>query len=96
MPRVSNQLLSPPFIQGPKCQALRYYKIARLSEPTDPQAKMAPQRTVRQIRLNNIISCLTFIADTLQILASSFKTPFLEAISNTTQSLLKNIQVILN
>jgi hypothetical protein len=29
----------------------------------------------------------------VQILASGLKTPFLEAISNTTQSLLKNVQV---
>ncbi|KAJ7920642.1 hypothetical protein B0H13DRAFT_2421156 [Mycena leptocephala] len=45
-----------------------------------------------QTRLNNITTCLAVTADTLQILASSLKTPFLGIISNTTQSLLKNVQ----
>ncbi|KAJ7839758.1 hypothetical protein B0H13DRAFT_1911078 [Mycena leptocephala] len=47
-----------------------------------------------QIRLNNITTCLTLTADTIELLASSLNTPFLEAISNTTQSLLKNVQTI--
>jgi hypothetical protein len=55
--------------------------------------KMPPQPSVTQIHLNNIVTCLTVTADTMHILASSLKTPFLEAISNTTQSLLKNVQV---
>jgi hypothetical protein len=46
-----------------------------------------------ELRLNYITTCLTITSKTLGILASSAKTPFLEAISNTTQSLLKNIQV---
>jgi hypothetical protein len=54
---------------------------------------MPLQPSVTQIRLNNIITCLTVTADTLQILANSLNTPFLGAISNTTQSLLKNVQV---
>ncbi|KAJ7924820.1 hypothetical protein B0H13DRAFT_1863683 [Mycena leptocephala] len=55
---------------------------------------MAPQLTVTQIRLNNIATCLTVTADTLEILTSSLKAPFLEAISNTTKSLLNNIQTV--
>jgi hypothetical protein len=54
---------------------------------------MPPQPSATQIRLNNIVTCLTATADTVQILANSLKTPFLEAISNTTHSLLKSIQV---
>ncbi|KAJ7848695.1 hypothetical protein B0H13DRAFT_2403973 [Mycena leptocephala] len=55
---------------------------------------MPPQPTVTQIRLNNITECLTITANTLEILASSLKSPFLAAVSNTTQSLLKNIQTV--
>ncbi|KAJ7791923.1 hypothetical protein B0H13DRAFT_2517713 [Mycena leptocephala] len=53
-----------------------------------------PQPTVTQIRLNNITACLTITANTLETLASGLKSPFLAAISNTTQSLLKNIQTV--
>ncbi|KAJ7829607.1 hypothetical protein B0H13DRAFT_1916375 [Mycena leptocephala] len=53
---------------------------------------MPPQPTVTQIRLNNITTCLTIAASTLEILVDSLKSPFLEAISNTTQSLLKNVE----
>ncbi|KAJ7823183.1 hypothetical protein B0H13DRAFT_2446361 [Mycena leptocephala] len=53
---------------------------------------MPPQVSVTQIRLNNITTCLALTVDTVELLASSLNTPFLEAISNTTQSLLKNIQ----
>ncbi|KAJ7907812.1 hypothetical protein B0H13DRAFT_1879263 [Mycena leptocephala] len=55
---------------------------------------MPPQPTVTQIRLDNIITCLTISANTTGILASSLKSPFLEAISNTSQSLLKNMQTV--
>ncbi|KAJ7806494.1 hypothetical protein B0H13DRAFT_1929594 [Mycena leptocephala] len=55
---------------------------------------MPPQPTVTQIRLNIIKTCLTITANTLEILVGSLKTPFLEAISNTTQSLLKNIETV--
>ncbi|KAJ7808157.1 hypothetical protein B0H13DRAFT_1928573 [Mycena leptocephala] len=55
---------------------------------------MPPQPTVTQIRLDNITTCLTISANTAGILASSLKSPFLEAISNTSQSLLKNIQIV--
>jgi hypothetical protein len=54
---------------------------------------MPPRPTVTQIRLNNITTCLTISANTLEILASSLKIPFLAVISNTTQSLLKKMQV---
>ncbi|KAJ7911590.1 hypothetical protein B0H13DRAFT_1875699 [Mycena leptocephala] len=54
----------------------------------------APQLSVTQIRLNNITTCLTITANTLHVLSSSLKAPFLEAISNTTQSLLEHMQTI--
>ncbi|KAJ7827297.1 hypothetical protein B0H13DRAFT_1917729 [Mycena leptocephala] len=54
----------------------------------------APHLTPTQIRLNNIVTCLTVTADTVQILASSLKTPFLAALYNTVQSLLRNVQTI--
>ncbi|KAJ7887159.1 hypothetical protein B0H13DRAFT_1888949 [Mycena leptocephala] len=55
---------------------------------------MPPQPTVTQIRLNNITTCLAITANTLEILVGSLKSPFLEAISNTTQSLLKNMETV--
>ncbi|KAJ7300778.1 hypothetical protein DFH08DRAFT_946327 [Mycena albidolilacea] len=55
---------------------------------------MPPNRTSAQIRLNDITTCMAVTAKTLGILASSAKTPFIEAISNTTQSLLKNMQTL--
>ncbi|KAJ7924537.1 hypothetical protein B0H13DRAFT_1863941 [Mycena leptocephala] len=55
---------------------------------------MPPNRTSAQARLDDITTCMAVMAKTLGILASSAKTPFIEAISNTTQSLLKNIQTV--
>jgi hypothetical protein len=56
---------------------------------------MPRQPTVAEIRLNNITTSLTRAANTYEILANSFKTPFSDAICNTTQSVLKCIQVLL-
>ncbi|KAJ7933215.1 hypothetical protein B0H13DRAFT_1856247 [Mycena leptocephala] len=50
---------------------------------------MSPQPTVTEVRLNNITTCLTRAVNTYEIVAGSFKTPFSDAICNTTQSLLK-------
>lgn len=58
-------------------------------------ANMPTQPIISEDRLNNIITCLSVTNETLGILASSVKTPFLDAISVTTQALLKNIQVTL-
>ncbi|KAJ7839749.1 hypothetical protein B0H13DRAFT_1911073 [Mycena leptocephala] len=55
---------------------------------------MPRQPTVTEIRLNSITTCLTRAANTYEILADSFKTPFSDAICNTTQSLLKCIQTV--
>ncbi|KAF8191097.1 hypothetical protein K438DRAFT_2018490, partial [Mycena galopus ATCC 62051] len=55
---------------------------------------MPTMPTDTQIRLNNIIACLRVTADTLDILANCLRGTFLEAISNTTRSLLKNIETI--
>jgi hypothetical protein len=54
---------------------------------------MPPRSTVTQIRLDNTIACLAIAANTLKTLADNTKTPFLGAMSNTAQSLLKYIQV---
>jgi hypothetical protein len=62
-------------------------------ETLDPPHRMAPKLTVTQNQLNDITTCLAISANTLEILASSLKSPFLAAISNTTQSLSKKIQV---
>ncbi|KAJ7910206.1 hypothetical protein B0H13DRAFT_1877002 [Mycena leptocephala] len=53
---------------------------------------MPRQPTVAEIRLNSITTCLTRAANTYEILADSFKTPFSDVICNTAQSLLKCIQ----
>ncbi|KAJ7186085.1 hypothetical protein C8R46DRAFT_1185568, partial [Mycena filopes] len=55
---------------------------------------MPAQTTVTQVRLNNISSCLDTTANTIEILATTSKNPFLVAIANTTQSLLKLVQMI--
>ncbi|KAF7332981.1 hypothetical protein MVEN_02404300 [Mycena venus] len=50
--------------------------------------------TNTKIQLNNIIMCLVVTADTLDILANNLRGTFLVAISNTTHSLLKNIETV--
>ena len=64
-----------------------------IDQAPHPTIKMPTHPTDTQMRLNNIVTCSIVTADTLQILANSFHGPFLEALSNTTQSLLKNIEV---
>ncbi|KAJ6564232.1 hypothetical protein B0H19DRAFT_1258698 [Mycena capillaripes] len=44
--------------------------------------------------MSNITTCLTISMNTLELLAQSFNSPFLEALSNTAGSLLKNVQLI--
>ncbi|KAJ7701305.1 hypothetical protein B0H14DRAFT_2648434 [Mycena olivaceomarginata] len=53
-----------------------------------------PPSTVTQNRLDNVVICLTMTTNTLQIIADSMKTPFLGAIINTTQAVLKMIQLL--
>jgi hypothetical protein len=57
---------------------------------------MPPNGSSAQTRLDDITACIAVTAKTLGILASNAQTPFIEAISNTTQSLLQNIQVTMN
>ncbi|KAJ6533566.1 hypothetical protein B0H19DRAFT_1080984 [Mycena capillaripes] len=45
-----------------------------------------------QTRLNHITTCLAVTAETLKTLSNSLDTPFLNAISNTTQSLANTLQ----
>jgi hypothetical protein len=54
---------------------------------------MPTQLTDTQVRLNTLTTCFAITVETLEILANSVQTDFLEAIANTTQSLLKNIEV---
>ncbi|KAJ7914454.1 hypothetical protein B0H13DRAFT_1872983 [Mycena leptocephala] len=55
---------------------------------------MPPHATLTQTRLNSVVTCLAVTANTLHILATNLKTPFLDAISNTTQSLLNLVETI--
>ncbi|KAJ6492975.1 P-loop containing nucleoside triphosphate hydrolase protein [Mycena vulgaris] len=55
---------------------------------------MPLQPTTTEIRLNNILKCFTIAVDTLEVLANSFKTPFLEPISSTANSLLTAVQTV--
>ncbi|KAF8141024.1 hypothetical protein K438DRAFT_2115246 [Mycena galopus ATCC 62051] len=54
---------------------------------------MPTQPTCIQIRKENIIACLTVVADTLEVLAGGLNTPFSVVISNIIQSMLKNMVV---
>jgi Na+-transporting NADH:ubiquinone oxidoreductase subunit NqrD len=54
---------------------------------------MPPKPTAIQTQLKNITTCLTITANTLDMLVNNLHVPFLTAISNMTQSLLKCIQV---
>ncbi|KAJ6602044.1 hypothetical protein DFH09DRAFT_1270824 [Mycena vulgaris] len=47
-----------------------------------------------EIRLNNILKCFTIAVDSLEVLAKTFKNPFLEPISNTAKSLLNAVQTV--
>ncbi|KAJ7815525.1 hypothetical protein B0H14DRAFT_2603410 [Mycena olivaceomarginata] len=55
---------------------------------------MPSQPTASQVRLNNITTCLMMTINALQLLATNFDTPFLQAILNTTRSLLDHIQAV--
>ncbi|KAJ6592037.1 hypothetical protein DFH09DRAFT_1414862 [Mycena vulgaris] len=55
---------------------------------------MPPQPIAAEIRLNNILKCFTIAVDSLEILAKTFKSPFLEPISNTAKSLLTAVQTV--
>ncbi|KAJ7889839.1 hypothetical protein B0H14DRAFT_3708517 [Mycena olivaceomarginata] len=52
------------------------------------------QPTVAEIRLNNVVGYLTVAVSTLSDFSDPFSTPFLQAISNTTVSLLESAQNI--
>ncbi|KAJ7894941.1 hypothetical protein B0H14DRAFT_2558969 [Mycena olivaceomarginata] len=54
-----------------------------------------PLPTATQKRLESVAICLTMTTNTLQIIADSIKIPFLGAIINATNAVLKNIQVSL-
>ncbi|KAJ7482459.1 hypothetical protein FB451DRAFT_1364523 [Mycena latifolia] len=53
---------------------------------------MSRQPSVTEIRLNNIIACLTPTLALLDELSDTFGTPFVPAISNTTLSLISAVQ----
>ncbi|KAJ7339885.1 hypothetical protein DFH08DRAFT_812263 [Mycena albidolilacea] len=53
-----------------------------------------PPQTVTQNRIENVAMCSTMTTNTLQIIADSMQTPFLGAMTNTAQAVLKNIQTV--
>ncbi|KAJ7693991.1 hypothetical protein B0H16DRAFT_1904483 [Mycena metata] len=55
---------------------------------------MPRQQTIMEVRLENISKCVTITVDTLDILVTTLKIPGLEAMVNTTQSLLRLVQTI--
>ncbi|KAJ7046409.1 P-loop containing nucleoside triphosphate hydrolase protein, partial [Mycena alexandri] len=55
---------------------------------------MPRQLTITEIRLKNISTCVTIMAKTLNVLVNTLKISALEAILNTTQSLLKMVETI--
>ncbi|KAJ7768919.1 hypothetical protein B0H16DRAFT_1781095 [Mycena metata] len=55
---------------------------------------MPRQETVIEVRLDNILKCVTITVNTLDVLVSTLKITGLEAVVNTTQSLLKLVQTI--
>ncbi|KAJ7713160.1 hypothetical protein B0H16DRAFT_1743604 [Mycena metata] len=55
---------------------------------------MPRQQSIMEVRLENISKCVTITVDTLDILVNTLKIPGLEAMVNTTQSLLKFVQTI--
>ncbi|KAJ6566720.1 hypothetical protein B0H19DRAFT_1257913 [Mycena capillaripes] len=55
--------------------------------------KMPLKQTAADIRVLDIATCMTVTVNTVEALAIALRAPFLEAIANTTRSLLKNIQI---
>ncbi|KAJ7718332.1 hypothetical protein B0H16DRAFT_1433364 [Mycena metata] len=55
---------------------------------------MPRQQTIIEVHLENISKCVTITVNTLDVLVNTLKIPGLEAMVNTTQSLLKFIQTI--
>ncbi|KAJ6558896.1 P-loop containing nucleoside triphosphate hydrolase protein, partial [Mycena vulgaris] len=55
---------------------------------------MPSQPIATETRLNNILKCFTIAVDSLEVLATTFKTPFLEPISSTAKSLLTAVQTV--
>ncbi|KAJ7042193.1 hypothetical protein C8F04DRAFT_1229937 [Mycena alexandri] len=55
---------------------------------------MPRQPTANEVRLNNISKCVAIAANTLDVLVDTLTIPGLEAITNTTQSLLKLVQTV--
>ncbi|KAF7358455.1 hypothetical protein MVEN_00896000 [Mycena venus] len=53
---------------------------------------MPPQSTLAETRLNNITTCLTSTLALLEEISDAFGTPFIQPISNTTQSLITAVQ----
>ncbi|KAJ7877915.1 hypothetical protein B0H14DRAFT_3130084 [Mycena olivaceomarginata] len=53
-----------------------------------------PPPSITQNRLDNVVIGLTMTTNTLRIIADSIQTPFLGALINTTQAVLKNIQLL--
>ncbi|KAJ7029024.1 hypothetical protein C8F04DRAFT_1188127 [Mycena alexandri] len=55
---------------------------------------MPRQPTITEVRLNNISTCVAITASTLNFVVETLKISGLEAIPNTTQSLLKLLKTV--
>ncbi|KAJ7459374.1 hypothetical protein FB451DRAFT_1563731 [Mycena latifolia] len=55
---------------------------------------MPHQPAVTEIRMNNIVTCLTTVIPLLKQLNNAFGPPFVEAIVNTTLSLIPGVQKV--
>ncbi|KAJ6540022.1 hypothetical protein DFH09DRAFT_1396669 [Mycena vulgaris] len=60
----------------------------------EPMNVQPPTHIATETRFDNILKCFTTAVDTLEVLANTFKTPFLEPISNTSKSLLTAVQTV--
>jgi hypothetical protein len=59
----------------------------------DPYLKMPRQSTLKEIRVTNIVQCLTPTLTLLKELNDAFGPPFIQPIANTIESLISMAQV---
>ncbi|KAJ7452573.1 hypothetical protein FB451DRAFT_1185678 [Mycena latifolia] len=70
------------------------YKGAHVDQSPIIIPKMPHQPTVTEIRMNNIVTCLTTVIPLLEQLYNAFCPPFVEAIVNTTLSLITGCRTL--
>ncbi|KAJ7152461.1 hypothetical protein C8R46DRAFT_962145, partial [Mycena filopes] len=73
-------------------------KLALINDPAQSRPssyfKMPTPAATTQTRLTNVVTCVSAMVDTLELVSDSMKTPFLGAISTTCRSLLKSIETV--